>query len=74
MPGDEGKIKGMTAKGKPRSVQANREPPDPIGDAIRHGIDIAMLRDNLARTPAERLRRHAIALNSVEMLQKARRL
>ena len=74
LPGGDGKIKGMRAKRKERPLQANREPPDPIRDAIRHGIDISMLRDNLARTPAERLRRHAIALNTAEMLRKARHL
>jgi hypothetical protein len=31
-----------------------------------------MLRANLALTPAERLRRHQIALNTAEMLQKAK--
>jgi len=39
-----------------------------------YGIDIAQLRDNLALTVAERLRRHQIALNTVEKLRKAKRL
>lgn len=47
---------------------------DPIQAAADYGIDITQLRDNLALTVAERLRRHQIALNTVEKLQKARRL
>jgi hypothetical protein len=47
---------------------------DPIEAAADYGIDIAQLRDNLALTGTERLRRHQIALNTVEMLQKAKRL
>ena len=63
----------MSTKRKQRRVQVCREPPDAVQEAIGHGIDISMLRDNLARTPAERLRRHDIALRTVEMLRKARR-
>ena len=62
----------MSTKRKQRRVQVRREPPDAIQEAIEYGIDISMLRDNLARTPAERLRRHDIALQTVEMLRKAR--
>lgn len=39
-----------------------------------YGIDISQLRDNLRLTVVERLRRHQIALNTVELLQKAKRL
>lgn len=62
----------MTAKPKRRTCQVRKEPPDAVQEAIDSGIDIAAIRDNLARTPTERLRRHQIALNTVEMLQKAR--
>lgn len=48
------------------------EPPEAIREAVEYGIDISMLRANLALTPAERLRRHQIALNTAEMLQKAK--
>jgi hypothetical protein len=48
------------------------EPPEAIREAIEYGIDVSMLRANLALTPAERLRRHQIALNAAEMLQKAK--
>ena len=49
-------------------------PADPVREAAEYGIDIAMLRDNLALPVAERLRRHDIALATVEWLQKAKRL
>jgi len=45
----------------------------PIEAAVEYGIDIEQLRDNLALTVAERLRRHQIALDNVEMLRKAKR-
>ena len=45
----------------------------PIEAAVEYGIDIEQLRDNLALTVAERLRRHQIALDTVEMLRKAKR-
>jgi hypothetical protein len=50
------------------------KPRDAIEEAIVYGIDVAALRENLARTPAERLHRHQIALDRMRMLQKARRL
>ena len=46
--------------------------PNAVQDAFDYGIDIAALQENLARTPAERLRRHQIALDRVRRLQKAR--
>ena len=54
------------------------KPGEGRGDAVEaardYGIDISQLRDNLRLTVAERLRRHQIALNTVERLQKAKRL
>ena len=47
---------------------------DAIQAAIDYGIDVTQLRDNLALPVAERLRRHQIALNTVEKLRKAKRL
>ena len=38
------------------------------------GIDISMLIDNSKRTPTERIRRHQIALNTVEKLRKAKHI
>ena len=49
------------------------EPTGAIRAAVEYGIDVEMLRANLALTPAERLRRHQMALNTVEMLRKAKR-
>jgi hypothetical protein len=43
-----------------------------IQAAADYGIDISMLIDNLKRTPAERIRRHQIALNTVKLLRKAK--
>jgi len=47
---------------------------DAVQAAAAYGIDVGQLRDNLALSVAERLRRHQIALNTVEKLQKAKRL
>ncbi len=62
----------MTAKPKRRIHQAKTEPSNALQEAIDYGIDIAALRDSLALAPAERLRRHQIALDRVRRLQKAR--
>jgi hypothetical protein len=45
---------------------------DAIQAAADYGIDISMLIDNLKRTPAERIRRHQIALNTAMKLHKAK--
>ncbi len=45
---------------------------DPIHAAADYGIDIPMLIDNIARTPAERIRRHQIALETFKALRKAK--
>jgi hypothetical protein len=47
---------------------------DEIMAAIDYGIDISMLIDNIRRSPAERIRRHQIALNTVKSLRKAKRI
>jgi hypothetical protein len=52
--------------------QTPLEPPDAVREAIEYGVDISLLRANLALTPAERLRRHQIALNTAETLREAR--
>lgn len=39
--------------------------------AIDYGIDISMLMDNIKRTPAERIRRHQMALAVAEKLRRA---
>jgi hypothetical protein len=47
---------------------------DEIQAAADYGIDISMLIENLKRTPEERIRRHQIALNTVKLLRKAKRI
>jgi hypothetical protein len=58
-----------TIKVKPQGHQT-----DPFQSAIDYGIDLKMLAANLNRTPSERVRRHQIALDTVEMLRKAKPL
>lgn len=64
----------MEPERKPASDEVLSGPADPVREAAEYGIDIAMLRDNLALPIAERMRRYDIALATVEMLQKAKRL
>ncbi len=47
---------------------------DPIRAAADYGIDIQMLIDNMSRTPAERIRRHQIALETFRALHRAKRV
>jgi len=44
-----------TMSGKKNGKQSKSA--DPIQAAIDYGIDISMLKDNVKRTPAERIRR-----------------
>jgi hypothetical protein len=64
----------MAEKDKHRkSCGSASSQPDPIQAAIDYGIDVTTLRDNLSRTPAERIRRHQIALNTEKKLRQGRR-
>ena len=45
---------------------------DEIRQAEDFGLDIYMLMENIKRKPAERIRRHQIALNTAEKLRKAK--
>jgi len=65
---------GMKARPGQQIGRVRRSPVDPTREAVESGVDLAMLRDNLALTVAQRLRRHDIALTTAEMLRKARRL
>lgn len=47
---------------------------DPIQEAMDYGIDVSQLRDNLALSIGQRLKRHQIALDTVEILRQAKRL
>jgi hypothetical protein len=54
--------------------QAKPHQAGPIQAAIDDGIDVSMLVDNLQRSVTDRIKRHQIALNTVEKLRKAKRL
>ena len=64
----------MGAQPEQSKPQEQARSPDAIQEAMEYGIDISMLRANLALSPTERLRRHQVALNTVEMLRKAKRI
>ena len=55
-------------------ISSPRRRKDPILAAAEYGVDIPMLMANLDRTPAERIRRHQIALDTFRMLRKAKRV
>lgn len=63
-------------QGKNKSVKIVSPVPrkGPVRAAAEYGIDIQMLIANLARTPAERIRRHQIALEMFRALRKAKRV
>ncbi|MBW8001926.1 MAG: hypothetical protein FVQ80_07860 [Planctomycetes bacterium] len=62
----------MMAKAKKNNPENNLQQSKEIKAAIDYGIDISMLIDNAGRSYAERIRRHQIALNTVEKLRKAK--
>ena len=62
----------MTAQPEQSKPQDETQSPDAVQEAIEYGIDISMLRANLALSPAERMRRHQIAFDRMRRLQKAR--
>jgi hypothetical protein len=64
----------MRARHEQKAQRTERRLGNPDREAAEAGIDIPMLRDNLALPVAERLRRHDLALTTFEMLRKARRL
>lgn len=65
----------MAAKEKQnRHRKTSKRQKDAIQAATDYGIGVFMLADNLKRTPAERIKRHQIALNTAEKLRKARGL
>jgi hypothetical protein len=63
-----------TAKsGKKRSYRDTSQK-SAIKTAKVYGVDISALKMNLRRTPFERMKRHQFALNTLEMLRKAKRI
>ena len=61
-------------KTKNAGIPPPRPRKDPIRAAADYGIDIPMLIDNIARTPAERIRRHQIALETFKALRRTKRV
>ena len=61
-------------KTKKTGIFRPRPQKDPIHAAADYGIDIPMLIDNIARTPAERIRRHQIALETFKALRRTKRV
>jgi hypothetical protein len=57
-----------------KNKRVRRSQKDPIKAAEEYGIDIQMLRANLARTPSERITRHQIAFDTLKMLRKSKRV
>jgi hypothetical protein len=57
-----------------KSTQSRTVKADAVRAAAEFGIDIEALTDNLKISPAERIRRHQIALNTVEKLRRAKRV
>ena len=55
-------------------IPSPRPRKDPIRAAADYGIDIPMLKANVNRTPAERIRRHQIALETFRTLRRAKRV
>lgn len=54
-------------------LQTQSLPDDPIGEAEKFGIDMSLVRENLKKTPTERLRDAEQALAFVESLRAAKK-
>jgi hypothetical protein len=65
---------GMANQRNNKTVKTTAGKKDPVRAAEKFGIDISAIKDNLRRSPAERIRRHQIALNSIEKLRRAKRV
>jgi len=55
-------------------AKTNAVKTDPVRVAAKFGIDVSALIDNLKLSAGERIRRHQIALNTVEKLRRAKRI
>jgi len=64
----------MAQRQNNKSAKTNAVKADPVRAAAEFGIDVSAIIDNLKRSPAERMRRHQIALNTVEKLRRAKRV
>ncbi len=70
--GVEGEGKRAYTYGMAKKRQRKTEPKDAVKAAAEFGIDISALKDNLKLSYSDRIRRHQIALNTVEKLRKAK--
>lgn len=61
-------------KNKTDRFSPSKRRKDPIKAAADYGIDIPMLMANLKRSPAERIRRHQIALDMFNALRRSKRV
>ena len=57
-----------------RDIEAFINESATLAEARQNGVDLWALWHNLQRTPAERIRRHQIALETRRKLQKAKKL
>jgi hypothetical protein len=62
------------AKRHNKSAKVKEGKVDPLKAAAEFGIDISALKDNLKLCYGERIRRHQIALNTIEKLRKAKQV
>ncbi len=59
---------------KPPAIPLPPPEPDPVIEAYKADIDRTLLRENLRRTPTERVQRLQDAVRTVRALQQARRV
>jgi hypothetical protein len=57
-----------------RDIEAFINESPELADARKNGVDLWALWHNLQRTPAERMRRHDMAVNLMNKLRKAKTL
>lgn len=62
----------MSVPSKQPKHQEQAPSPERTAELVDDAIDVSLLRANLALSPAERLRRHEIALDRMRRLQEAR--
>jgi hypothetical protein len=56
---------GMANQRNTKTVKTTAGKKDPVRAAEKFGIDISAIKDNLRRSPAERIRHHQIKLNAM---------
>lgn len=69
---DDDKVRRMDRRHPTSDIVLVLEP-DPVIEAYKKDVDRTLLRENLKLTPDERLRKLQAFMNSLEVLQQARR-